>query len=541
MTRAPWSSGAAAAIGVDALLAAIAPAGEFGRRRRAVEHAFLPGDERRAQAAIAAVATAARDAGAERLDALRAALARVPDPVPAARRAAAGDVLGDVDFFELNRFVDAVRDVRSLAESPSFASFALPDMDALAVALAPGATRQRTFYLADAFDASLAAARGDAAVAEARYAEVRGRQVARAAAALGVDSLREGEFTLLRDGLRLPLPPDVRVVREASTYVACELVLDEPGLTALADRDAAEMRVAAAEEAVRTRLSRVAGDVAASLERACEVLGELDLFVARARFAVASRGVVPEIPVEGGLSFVDARFLPLEDALSERGRSYVPISLRLDGVAVVTGPNMGGKTAALRTCGFIAACVALGVPVPAKSASVPLFDEIAWIGIARGTADEETPERRLLSSFGAEVGALRDFFERGASRALALVDEFARTTTPREGRALLVALLEKLRERGAVALAATHLHGVAREAGAAHFAIAGLRDVPQRPARPLSLGAALDLIGGAMDYRLLAGDEAESAGGDALALADVLGLDAGLVARARAELARVTT
>jgi hypothetical protein len=68
-----------------------------------------------------------------------------------------------------------------------------------------------------------------------------------------------------------------------------------------------------------------------------------------------------------------------------------------------------------------------------------------------------------------------------------------------------------------------------------------LRDVPQRPARPLSLGAALDLIGGAMDYRLLAGDEADSAGGDALALADVLGLDAGLVARARAELARVTT
>jgi dsDNA-specific endonuclease/ATPase MutS2 len=131
---------------------------------------------------------------------------------------------------------------------------------------------------------------------------------------------------------------------------------------------------------------------------------------------------------------------------------------------------------------------------------------------------------------------LRDFFERGARAPLVLIDEFARTTTPREGRALLVALLERLRGGGARALAATHLHGVAREAGVAHYTIAGLRELPPRPRVPLDLAAALNLIGAAMDYRLLPGDEDEAVAGDALTLADALGLDAALVARARAEL-----
>jgi dsDNA-specific endonuclease/ATPase MutS2 len=214
--------------------------------------------------------------------------------------------------------------------------------------------------------------------------------------------------------------------------------------------------------------------------------------------------------------------------------------LRLEGAAVLTGPNMGGKTAALRTCGFVAACVVLGLPVPASAASVPLFDEIAWVGLARGEHQEAAGERQLLSSFGAEVVVLRDLLERRSERALVLVDEFARTTTPREGRALLVALLQVLRARGALALAATHLHGVAREAGVAHFAIVGLHALPPLSKPPLALAAALSLIGSAMDYRLRRGDEDEIDRADALALAELLGLDPDLIRRARADL-RVST
>lgn len=539
MKHPPWDAETAAAIGIDWLLSRSAPAGEFGWRRRARQRVFAPGDEPEAQARIAQVVRVAETLEAERLEALRAALAGIPDPGPALVRASAGEVLGDVDFFELNRFFAALDEIRTLASHRAFTGSELPSGgDALRDALAPGRTPQRGFYLDDEFASGLAAARARANERQTAYDLARGALLARAAAALGLDHLRDGEFTLLRDVTPGPLPPEVRVLREAPAYFACELALDAPALAALAARDAAAAAVAEAEEEVRARLSRLAGAAAADLQRACEVLGELDVLTGCARFAQRYACVAPHV-VEWGapFAFEDARYLPLAEALAESGRSYAPISLELDGVAVVTGPNMGGKTAALRTSGFVAACVALGLPVPARAAGVPLFDEVAWIGIVRGEESNDG-ERRLLSSFGSEVRALRDLFERDARRALVLIDEFARTTTPREGRALLVALLQRLAERDARALAATHLHGVAREAGAAHYAIAGLRALPPRSRPPLALGAALHLIAEAMDYRLRRGGEEDAAQADALALADALGLDEELVARARRELTR---
>lgn len=538
MTGVPWDAAAAAALGIDWLVAASAPAGEFGRRRRAAERAFVPGDEIAVRASIEAVVRVAGGAGAESLEALRMALAAAPDPNTALARAAAGDVLGDVDFFELNRFLDALAGVRAAAAGEAFEGVALPAGDAdLAAVLAPGRTAQRGFYLDDAFGSDLAAARTLANDRQAAYDSARSALGARVARALGLDHLRDGEFTLLRAGLRGPLPPEVRVLREAPTYLACELALDEAALAALEARDAAAARVAEAEEAVRARLSRIVGESASHLRGACDALGELDAFVGRARFAQRYACVVPEIADRrDAFSFDFARYLPLAESLAASGRAYVPISLRLDGTAVVTGPNMGGKTAALRTCGFLAACVVLGLPIPASAASVPLFDEIAWVGVARGEHEEATSERQLLSAFGAEVIVLRDMLERHPERALVLVDEFARTTTPREGRALLVALLQVLRARGALALAATHLNGVAREAGVTHFAIAGLHALPPRSTPPLDLAAALDLIGGAMDYRLRRNEEDEIGRADALTLAEVLGLDTDLIRRARADL-----
>jgi DNA mismatch repair ATPase MutS len=114
-----------------------------------------------------------------------------------------------------------------------------------------------------------------------------------------------------------------------------------------------------------------------------------------------------------------------------------------------------------------------------------------------------------------------------------LVDEFARTTGPREGRALLIAFAEALRERGAFAVLATHFDGVARAAGTTHLRIAGLRGGGFSAVTADDLGAALDAIDAAMDYRVVvdAGDGA--AASDALSLARLLGLDARFVERAR--------
>jgi dsDNA-specific endonuclease/ATPase MutS2 len=128
---------------------------------------------------------------------------------------------------------------------------------------------------------------------------------------------------------------------------------------------------------------------------------------------------------------------------------------------------------------------------------------------------------------------LNEIWQRTASRPLLLVDEFARTTTPLEGKALLVALLRAIRRRGWLAFAATHLGGIARQAGVRHFVVRGLRGIP-KAARGGDLQTALAALAESMDYAVveMLGDGTGQA--DALALATLIGLDEEVVAEAAA-------
>ncbi|MBV8067535.1 MAG: hypothetical protein JO113_06135, partial [Candidatus Eremiobacteraeota bacterium] len=138
-------------------------------------------------------------------------------------------------------------------------------------------------------------------------------------------------------------------------------------------------------------------------------------------------------------------------------------------------------------------------------------------------------------SFAREVLELKAILDRGAPRLLILGDEFARTTTPHEGRALLIALLARLRERGACGILATHLAGIAPAAGARHFAVRGLRGIPRRPPTQ-DVGEALAALGGAMDYSIaeVSGEAAPRA--DAIALVALLGIDDAFVEAANCAL-----
>jgi DNA mismatch repair protein MutS2 len=526
--KMPWNEATGHEIGAAWLESAIAPVGEFGRRVRRAERAFVSGDETRARSAIAAVVRAAQTLTPETIENARRRIGAAPEPEALVTRALAGDVLADDDFFELQRFLDASGGVRAaLRELPPGIAGMPEPLEDLERALEPGRMPGGAFLLADAFDPQLRLARDQATLRRAALDTARAALSARVAGELGLEHLREGEFILMREQVERGVPEGLRVVREAPTYLLCELILGPPEIEALAASETAEAAVAECEERLRARLTAFVLEAAARIVAACDALGALDSFLARVRFAQSYEAVEPEVVERGEpLEFEAARYLPLEERLAATERRYEPISLSLARVAVVTGPNMGGKTAALRACGFLAACVARGVPVPACSARVPLFDEIDWIGIG---AMEETA---LLSSFGKELIELRALLERPPRAALVLIDEFARTTSPREGRALLVALLETLRTRGAHAFAATHLGGIAEAAGVDHYAIAGLRSAPAR-GEALGLDDALALVARAIDHRLtrVSGD---GAGSDALALAEMVGLEGDYLTRAKA-------
>src|SRR5690625_1600878 len=137
-----------------------------------------------------------------------------------------------------------------------------------------------------------------------------------------------------------------------------------------------------------------------------------------------------------------ARIVPLDLTL---GRDYHTL--------VVTGPNAGGKTVAMKTVGLFALMAACGLPVPAdEKTTIPLFDAV-MVDIGDQQSIEED-----LSTFSSHITNLRHMIEHATDRSLTLIDEAGTGTDPDEGGALARAVLEVLNTRGTRTIATTH-HG----------------------------------------------------------------------------------
>lgn len=199
-------------------------------------------------------------------------------------------------------------------------------------------------------------------------------------------------------------------------------------------------------------MTRRVGERAADLAAATDVLAELELQFAKARFAETYDCAQPTF-TDGDLALVDARHPVLERNLRTQEKHAVPMSLEMAGAdrqLIISGPNTGGKTVALKTVGLLALMAQAGVPVTAESAALPVFDAVlADIG------DYQSIEQNL-STFSAHVTNI-DFISKTAKReSLVLLDELGSATDPEEGAALAVSIAEHFRDIGAVTLVSTH-------------------------------------------------------------------------------------
>jgi DNA mismatch repair protein MutS2 len=244
-------------------------------------------------------------------------------------------------------------------------------------------------------------------------------------------------------------------------------------------------------------------------------LGALELIFAKAEFAIDFNCSVPRLspPDARRLVLREARHPLLEDLFRTQKKKVVPVSLSLDEserTLLISGPNTGGKTVALKTAGLLALMTHAGLPVPALEAEFPLFDDVlADIG-------DHQSIQESLSSFSAHIMAMKSMLERATPDSLVLVDELGRATDPEEGGPLGVAILDAFRSRGGFTLASTHLLTMkiygASTAGVLNGSM-GFDDETLEPTYVLRLGA-----------------PGKSAGLD---IASRLGLDPTLIAEAR--------
>lgn len=185
-------------------------------------------------------------------------------------------------------------------------------------------------------------------------------------------------------------------------------------------------------------------------------LVELDRLDCLAHFAERYNLAVPELNHEGQLRLLSARH-PLLLVMREddpHGYPIVPLDLELNSaqVLVISGPNAGGKTIALKTVGLISAMALSGMPVPASpSSTIPLLDSLLV-----DIGDEQSIEQSL-STFSAHISAISRILEQAGPRSLVLLDELGTGTEPLQGAAIGCAVLQELQQRGAVVLATTHL------------------------------------------------------------------------------------
>ncbi len=217
---------------------------------------------------------------------------------------------------------------------------------------------------------------------------------------------------------------------------------------------------------ILVEMSRRIGENAGPILAAVEVLSELELQFAKARFAEEYNcvpvvfpkdprgdGRLPPPSNEARLVLIKARHPLLEHNLKAKGEKVVPTTIELESEArelVITGPNTGGKTVVLKTVGLLALMAQSGIPVPADRAELPVFDAVlADIG------DYQSIEQNL-STFSAHVTNI-DFISRTATaHSLVLLDELGSATDPEEGAALAVAIAERFRHIGCVAIISTH-------------------------------------------------------------------------------------
>jgi DNA mismatch repair protein MutS2 len=246
---------------------------------------------------------------------------------------------------------------------------------------------------------------------------------------------------------------------------------------------------------------------------AAGAIAELDSVFARARFAREFDAAIPEFSVANELRLEGARHPVLEDKLRKENRAIVPMTLTLGGeerVLVISGPNTGGKTVALKTTGMAALAAQSGIPVAAQRAVLPLFDRVLVdIGDEQSIAAD-------LSTFSAHMLNLKTMLEAATPDSLVLVDEMGTGTAPEEGAALAVALLDECRAKNCIVLATTHhdrLKTYASTTPGVVNAAVEFDDVNLRPT-----------------YRLMVGVPGGSSG---IAIAKRLGIATGIIERAR--------
>jgi DNA mismatch repair protein MutS2 len=438
----------------DRVLSSLADrcAGPLGRE---LAHA-LPFAETRedARSSLAQSAEASHLLAEER----RLPVGEVDDVREAIERARVGGVLAPVELRAIGRMLGAARALRRFlalrrAELPALfeACSTDPTLDELADEIAESFDPDGT--LADRASPRLRGLRSE-------WHAARQRIVARMEELMSrYEAVIQDRFVTEREGRWvLPVRSDAHErfpgIVHATSASGATLFVEPRAVVSMGNRlKVLEAEVKREEEAVYARLTALVADSLTSVEAAAKALALADVRAAVAKLACDVALTFPELIDEPRLDLKCARHFLLALDLPR----VVPSDLALQAgrAIVVSGPNAGGKTVALKTMGLAALMARAGVPIPcAEGSVVGLFDVVLT-----DVGDDQSLQKNL-STFSAHVSNIAAILQETTRGALVLLDELAGGTDPREGEALAAGVLDSLCARGGAVAATTHYEGL---------------------------------------------------------------------------------
>jgi DNA mismatch repair protein MutS2 len=267
---------------------------------------------------------------------------------------------------------------------------------------------------------------------------------------------RQGRFVLMVKATHRDL---IRGLVHDSSVSGATLYVEPYAVVELGNRlRETEARLRAEEERILAALSAQVGAVAADLEHLQAVMVRLEVALARARYSLWLEGNRPQF-VAGGLRLRRVRhpLLWWQARQEGKGLEVVPIDFTLPEsirAVVITGPNTGGKTVALKTLGLLVLMAKAGIFLPAQDPpQLPWFD-----GVYADIGDEQSLEQNLSTFSGHihRISRIVQALQSSPAPALVLLDEVGAGTDPTEGAALAAGLLEYLSEKVLLTLATTH-------------------------------------------------------------------------------------
>ncbi len=287
-------------------------------------------------------------------------------------------------------------------------------------------------------------------------------------------------------------------------------VFIEPSSVVDANNDIKVLQGKERDEIMRIlfELSAEAGEFAESIKHSYDGAVMLNLIFAKAHLAYKMKASKPLLNNEGVINLKKARH-PLIDA-----KKVVPTDISLGDsydTLVITGPNTGGKTVSLKTIGLLTLMAECGLLIPvADMSKISVFDNIL-VDIG-----DEQSIAQSLSTFSSHIVNIIDIISRADTKSLVLIDELGAGTDPVEGAALAVAVIEKLREKGAIIAATTHYAELKAYALETQGVTNGCCEFDVETLRPT--------------YRLLIGVPGRS---NAFAISEHLGMDSSVIAKAK--------